>query len=199
MKCPFFIYFDIYTHIIEKWMFFFFKLTMPCGVVVIFNFQNERIGLLKKLISILLIVTVMMSVSIVGSVTTSAASSDTITVTQARMDKKEGYVPSGCSYERNDTVYTVTVTKNHTTTAPLVLRVSDTPKTCYGKIVKASTKPELTNGNPDYSMEGIRYSFSKSNTDFSPQGTNYIGYAELNPCFSRTARDDKRRYRYRLR
>lgn len=40
---------------------------------------------------------------------------------------KEGYIPSGCSYERNDTVYTVNVTKNHTTTAPLVLRVSDKP------------------------------------------------------------------------
>lgn len=46
---------------------------------------------MKKLISILLIVTVMMSVSIVGSVTTSAVSSDTITVTQARMDKN-GFV-----------------------------------------------------------------------------------------------------------
>ena len=92
---------------------------------------------------------------------------------------KEGYVPSGSSYEKNDTVYTVTVTKNHTTTAPLVLRVSDTPKTCYGKIVKASTRPEITNGNPDYSMEGIRYSFSKSKTDFSPEGSNYIGYVQL--------------------
>lgn len=92
---------------------------------------------------------------------------------------KEGYVPSGSSYEKNDTVYTVTVTKNHTTTAPLVLRVSDTPKTCYGKIVKASTRPEITNGNPDYSMEGIRYSFSKSKTDFSPSGSNYIGYVQL--------------------
>lgn len=92
---------------------------------------------------------------------------------------KEGYVPSGCSYEKNDTVYTVTVTKNHTTTAPLVLRVSDTPKTCYGKIVKASTRPEITNGNPDYSMDGIRYSFSKSKTDFSPSGSNYIGYVQL--------------------
>ena len=71
------------------------------------------------------------------------------------------------------------MTKNHTTTAPLVLRVSDTPKTCYGKIVKASTKPEWTNGNPDYSMEGIRYSFSKSKTDFSTSGSNYIGYVEL--------------------
>ena len=40
---------------------------------------------------------------------------------------KEGYIPSGCSYERNDTVYTVNVTKNHTTTSPLVLRVSDKP------------------------------------------------------------------------
>ena len=93
---------------------------------------------------------------------------------------KEGYVPSGCSYEKNNTVYTVNVTKNHTTTAPLVLRVSDTPKTCYGKIVKASTKPEWTNGNPDYSMEGIRYSFSKSKTDFSTSGSNYIGYVALN-------------------
>ena len=92
---------------------------------------------------------------------------------------KEGYVPSGCSYEKNDTVYTVNVTKDHTTTAPLVLRVSDTPKTCYGKIVKASTKPEWTNGNPDYSFAGIRYSFSTSSTDFNPQGTKYIGYVEL--------------------
>lgn len=92
---------------------------------------------------------------------------------------KEGYVPSGSSYVKNDTVYTVSVTANHTTTAPLVLRVSDQPKTCYGKIVKASTRPEITNGNPDYSMAGIRYSFSKSKTDFSPSGNNYIGYVEL--------------------
>ena len=92
---------------------------------------------------------------------------------------KEGYVPNNTGYEKNDTVYTVTVTKNHTTTAPLVLRVSDTPKTCYGKIVKASTRPEITNGNPDYSMDGIRYSFSKSKTDFSPSGSNYIGYVQL--------------------
>ena len=92
---------------------------------------------------------------------------------------KEGYVPAGSSYEKNDTVYTVTVTKNHTTTAPLVLRVSDEPKTCYGKIVKASTRPEITDGNSDYSMEGIRYSFSKSKSDFSPEGSNYIGYVQL--------------------
>ena len=92
---------------------------------------------------------------------------------------KEGYVPNNTGYEKNDTVYTVTVTKNHTTTAPLVLRVSDEPKTCYGKIVKASTRPEITNGNPDYSMEGIRYSFSKNKTDFSPEGSNYIGYVQL--------------------
>lgn len=92
---------------------------------------------------------------------------------------KEGYIPSGSSYERNDTVYTVTVTKDHTTTAPLVLRASDTPKTCYGKIVKSSTKPEWTDNNPDYSFAGIRYSFSTSSTDFSPQGDKYIGYVEL--------------------
>lgn len=92
---------------------------------------------------------------------------------------KEGYVPNNTGYEKNDTVYTVTVTKDHTTKAPLVLRVSDEPKTCYGKIVKASTRPEITNGNPDYSMEGIRYSFSKSKTDFSPSGSNYIGYVQL--------------------
>lgn|GEM_PF-2132679 len=92
---------------------------------------------------------------------------------------KEGYVPNNTGYKKNDTVYTVTVTKNHTTTAPLVLRVSDEPKTCYGKIVKASTRPEITNGNSDYSMEGIRYSFSKSKTDFSPSGSNYIGYVQL--------------------
>lgn len=92
---------------------------------------------------------------------------------------KEGYVPSACSYKRNDTVYTVTVTKDHTSTAPLVLRVSDEPKTCYGKIVKTSAKPEWTDGNPDYSFAGIRYSFSTSSTDFDPQGSKYIGYVEL--------------------
>lgn len=92
---------------------------------------------------------------------------------------KEGYVPNNTGYEKNDTVYTVTVTKNHTTTAPLVLRVSDEPKTCYGKIVKASTKPELTDDNPEYSFEGIRYSFSTSNKDFDPNGSKYIGYVEL--------------------
>ena len=93
---------------------------------------------------------------------------------------KEGYIPSGCSYERNDTVYTVNVTKNHTTTAPLVLRVSDNPKTCYGKILKSSTKPEQTDGNPSYSFEGIRYSFSKSATDFSTGSNNFLGDVTLN-------------------
>ena len=29
-------------------------------------------------------------------------------------------------------------------------------------------------------MEGIRYSFSKSKTDFSTSGSNYIGYVALN-------------------
>ena len=93
---------------------------------------------------------------------------------------KEGYIPSGCSYERNNTVYTVNVTKNHTTTAPLVLRVSDNPKTCYGKIVKTSTKPEQTDGKPEYSFEGIRYSFSKSATDFSPNSNSFLGDVTLN-------------------
>lgn len=92
---------------------------------------------------------------------------------------KEGYIPNGNGYKRNETVYTVNVTANHTTTSPLVLNVSDEPKTCYGKIVKSSTKPEWTDENPDYSFAGIRYSFSKSSTDFSPQGSNYIGYVEL--------------------
>ena len=92
---------------------------------------------------------------------------------------KEGYIPNGCGYERNDTVYSVTVTKSHTTTAPFVLTVSDTPKTVYGKIVKTSSNPALTDGNPDYSFEGIRYLFSKSPTDFSAQSSNYLGYVAL--------------------
>ena len=92
---------------------------------------------------------------------------------------KETYLPANCGYEKDESVYTVKVTVNHTITNPLIIKVTDTPKTCYGKIVKASTKPELTNGNPDYSMEGIRYSFSKSKTDFSSSGTNYIGYVLL--------------------
>lgn len=93
---------------------------------------------------------------------------------------KEGWLPKGCSYERDNNVYTVTVTKDNTTTQPVVLSVSDEPKTCYGKIYKSSTKPEWTDNDPDYSFEGIRYSFSKSNKDFNPQGDNYIGYVELN-------------------
>ena len=92
---------------------------------------------------------------------------------------KESSVPNNCSYKMNSTVYTITVTRNHTSSSPLLLRVSDIPKTCYGKIVKTSTKPELTNNNPDYSFEGIHYSFSKSSTDFSANGSNYIGYVEL--------------------
>ena len=92
---------------------------------------------------------------------------------------KEGYIPNGCGYERNDTVYSVTITKSHTTTAPFVLTVSDSPKTVYGKIVKTSSNPALTDGNPDYSFEGIRYLFSKSPTDFSAQSSNYLGYVAL--------------------
>lgn len=93
---------------------------------------------------------------------------------------KEGYIPSGNGYERDNNVYTVTVTKDNTTTNPVVLRVSDEPKTCYGKIVKASTKPELTDDNPEYSFAGIRYSFSTDSSDFDPKGNHYIGYVELN-------------------
>ena len=92
---------------------------------------------------------------------------------------KEGWLPKNCSYKKNDTVYTVNVTSNHTTTQPVVLSVSDEPKTVYGKIEKSSAKPEWTNGKPEYSFKGIRYSFSTSSTDFSPSGSNYIGYVEL--------------------
>ena len=92
---------------------------------------------------------------------------------------KEGWLPNNCSYKKNDTVYTVNVTSNHTTTQPVVLSVSDEPKTVYGKIEKSSAKPEWTNGKPEYSFKGIRYSFSTSSTDFSPSGSNYIGYVEL--------------------
>lgn len=71
------------------------------------------------------------------------------------------------------------ITSNHTTTQPVVLSVSDEPKTVYGKIEKSSAKPEWTDGKPEYSFKGIRYSFSTSSTDFSPSGSNYIGYVEL--------------------
>ena len=82
---------------------------------------------------------------------------------------KEGYIPSGCSYERNDTVYTVNVTKNHTTTSPLVLRVSDKPVAAPLSILLQ--KRNATSGtDAQADMSGAEYTVSFY-TDFLSEET----------------------------
>lgn len=68
---------------------------------------------------------------------------------------KEENAPQG--YQLDTTVYKVTVTADHTTTAPLVLSVKDTP--AWGKLSmkKESGDTSLTDGNACYSLEGAVY------------------------------------------
>ena len=72
---------------------------------------------------------------------------------------KEGYIPSGCSYKRDNTVYTVNVTKNHTTTAPLVLRVSDKPVAApLSVLLQKRNATTAEDGQAD--MSGAEYTVS---------------------------------------
>ena len=72
---------------------------------------------------------------------------------------KEGYIPSGCSYERDNTVYTVNVTKNHTTTAPLVLRVSDKPVVAPLSVL-LQKRNATTGADAQADMSGAEYTVS---------------------------------------
>ena len=82
---------------------------------------------------------------------------------------KEGYIPSGCSYERDNTVYTVNVTKNHTTTAPLVLRVSDKPVVApLSVLLQKRNATTAEDGQAD--MSGAEYTVSFY-TDFLDEET----------------------------
>ena len=93
---------------------------------------------------------------------------------------KEMYIPSSCKgYKQDTTVYPVKITTTHTINTPYVLNLSDTPYTVYFDIQKQSTNPEISVNIPEYSMQGIKYSVSKSKTDFSTSGSNYLGYIEL--------------------
>lgn len=49
------------------------------------------------------------------------------------------------------------------------------------RLIKRSTNPEVTNGNPNYSFEGIQYYFSKGNKDayFKTTSDNYVGMVKL--------------------
>jgi LPXTG-motif cell wall-anchored protein len=93
---------------------------------------------------------------------------------------KESVIPEDCNYEMSDTVYTVKLNSSHTYNQPLEISVTDEPKLCYFDIQKESANPEISDADKDkYSMEGIEYYVSKSNTDFDPNGTNYIGMIKL--------------------
>ena len=82
---------------------------------------------------------------------------------------KEGYIPSGCSYKRDNTVYTVNVTKNHTTTAPLVLRVSDKPVAApLSVLLQKRNATTAEDGQAD--MSGAEYTVSFY-TDFLDEET----------------------------
>lgn len=68
---------------------------------------------------------------------------------------KEETAPKG--YQLDTKVYPVTVTADHTTTAPLVLSVKDTPALGKLSVKKVSGAPILTDGNACYSLKGAVY------------------------------------------
>lgn len=55
------------------------------------------------------------------------------------------------------TVYTASVTANHTSKSPLTIKATEQPKLTSISIEKASSLPDLTNGNPNYSLTGAVY------------------------------------------
>lgn len=87
---------------------------------------------------------------------------------------KETVAPKG--YELDPNVYTIKVTENNIETNPVVLTVTDTPKKVYAKIVKKSSRPDLTDNVPMYSMKGIQYTFY---TNKSCTIDSYIGAVTL--------------------
>ena len=105
---------------------------------------------------------------------------------------KETIAPT--NYNLDSTVYTVKVTEANVETTPYVLNVKDTPKNPYGyvKIVKKSGKTGVTNGNSAYSLAGARYAFSKSATDFSTGGSNYLGYVTTDENGTAHSKDGSR-------
>lgn len=60
-------------------------------------------------------------------------------------------------YQYSNQVYKVTVTASHTTTKPLVVTASENPKLTSISIEKKSSNTSLTDGNPNYSLEGAVY------------------------------------------
>lgn len=97
---------------------------------------------------------------------------------------KETIAPPG--YEKDTNVYTVRVTESNIETNPVSVSVSDSPIIGSVKLIKESTQPEITDNNPDYTFEGIRYLFYKDRADAASSDydnvtskASYMGYVSL--------------------
>ena len=79
---------------------------------------------------------------------------------------KETYVPDGCKYKLDSTVYRMTFTFNNDTNHLAVLNVKDEPEGSSGvKVIKKSSVPTLTDGNLLYSLSSAEFTVYKSRTD----------------------------------
>lgn len=116
----------------------------------------------------------------VGTLTTDE-NGDTNTI---RLLQKTYYVQetkAATGYELDDTVYTVTITADHTSSSPYKLEVEDVPQTSSLKLYKSSALPGITDDNNCYSLKGAEYTvytdescsteFGKIITDENGEGT----------------------------
>ena len=88
---------------------------------------------------------------------------------------KETFVPDGCKYKLDSTVYRMTFTFNNDTNHLAVLNVKDEPEGSSGvKIIKKSSVQALTDGNALYSLSGAEFTVYKSRTDAEQKANPFM-------------------------
>lgn len=91
------------------------------------------------------------------------------------------------AYELDPTVYTIKISVNHSRKNPYILKIKETPKHGYVKVIKSSADPEVTDNNSDYTFEGIKYAFYEKQSEAASDNfynvnvnTSYVGSIVLN-------------------
>ena len=98
--------------------------------------------------------------------TTSTGTSTKVELPIGTYYVKETKAPTGANgnYKLSTAITKVVVTKDHTTSTPLSVSVTDEPKLGYLKLVKTSSNTSKTNGKTDYDMTGAKYSVTSVRT-----------------------------------
>lgn len=90
-------------------------------------------------------------------------------------------------YELLPTVYTVKVTVNHSRLKPFVLKITEPVKYGHVEVIKSSSNPTVTDNNPEYTFDNIRYAFYTKQSEAASDNyydtkvnTSFVGNIRLN-------------------